>query len=136
MSLGVIPPAPFPPVEPIDLGQFFRGDTCTFTLELSDAQGQVVDLTGTDVWFTAKTDLALDDLEGLGFQLSTLSAGVEILDPPTDGNVLITIPPSATSGLEDDTLFFWDLQCKKGATVQTYRAGTVLVVRDVTRTVS
>lgn len=136
MAVSVSPQAPFPAPEPLDLGQFFRGDTRAFTLTLTDEHGVPVDLTAADIWWTAKVDLALEDTEGSSFQLSTLSSGVAISGAPTGGAVKITIPSSATVNLIDDTLFFWDLQVKQGSVITTHEVGVVLVVRDVTRAVS
>lgn len=137
MPATLDPPAPFAPLDPIDLGTRFRGDTVPFTLTLTDDSGAAVDLSGRpDIWSTFKEDLSLDDLEGNGFQLSTLSTGVAILDPPTAGRVTFTIPPTATVNLENDTLFAWDVQVKIGVAITTRARGVLLFVLDVTRAIS
>jgi hypothetical protein len=95
-----------------DLGYVYRGDTLILPLwEARNQRGELIDLTGSTVWFTAKTDIGLADDGPNSIQCSTLLGGLEILDAD-DGLYQVTVPPSATQGLTDDTVYVFDAQVK------------------------
>lgn len=130
-----VPPF-FTPV-PIDLGRVYRGDTIVLPLWIAlDYYGEVIDLTGATVWFTAKTDLALADNDAGVLRYSTASTGVEIGEP-TDGEYQVTIAALDTVSLESVALYIWDVQVRTpdGTTITVAR-GTISFDEDVTRTVA
>src|SRR5215831_14192217 len=97
----------------IDLGLKMRGDTVSFKVAaIWKETGLPMDLTGSTIWATFKVDLADGDIIAPSFQLSTASAGVAIVDDPTDGILEVTCAPENTHDLEDTTAFFWDVQVK------------------------
>ena len=123
--------------ETIDLGSMFRGDSLPLPVWVAkDYDGTVLDLTGASIWFTAKVRASLPDNDPLAFQQSTATSGVQIINP-TAGQYRITIEPTKTASLADDTAFFWDVQVRtaSGKTV-TVAYGTLNVVADYTRTIA
>jgi hypothetical protein len=127
----------WPPAErlqPIHLGWAYRGDTIVLPVwQAIDQRGNLLNLEGATVWFTAKADLADTDAEPLTIQCSTLIGGVVIIDPVL-GSYQVTIPPAETQQLADDTVFTFDVQVQTVApSTHTVRRGTLGVVQDVTR---
>ncbi len=123
--------------EPTDLGDIWRGDTVTLPIWVAeDYDGNVIDLTGAALWFTAKLSAQLPDLGAGTFQQSTATSGVEIIDAVL-GQYRITIEATKTASLTDSTAFFWDVQVRTadGRTI-TVKHGTVNVVADYTRTIA
>ena len=122
-----------------DLGYVYRGDTLILPLwEARTQRGDLVDLTGATIWFTAKTDIVLPDDGPNVIQCSTLMGGLTVHDAD-DGLYQVTIPPSATQGLTDDTVYVFDAQARTAppppatAATHTIKRGFFVVVRDVTR---
>jgi hypothetical protein len=80
-----------------------RGDTRPMTVTLTDENGNPIDLdTLSDITFTAK--LNYDDSDTATTTIvKTLTDGVVIEDPATDGVCTITIEPADTSDID----FWW-----------------------------
>jgi hypothetical protein len=128
------PSIPFDQHHPEYLGRCYRGDTITLPVwQAIDLSGNVVDLTGASLWFTAKVDLAVADATTPTIQCSTTNGYLVVLDAPT-GLYQATIQPSQTHPLTGDTVFTYDVQVitSEGVT-RTIRWGTIIIVRDVTR---
>lgn len=107
-----------------------RGDDVTLDIFLTD-KGQPVDLTGAQLWWTAKRRHI--DLDSLAVIQKTLGAGITITQP-TQGKAEVALVPNDTAALESIALW-WDLQGKDGAgKVRTLAAGRLVVEADVTRT--
>jgi hypothetical protein len=136
VSVSAVSTPLFLPLVPVDLGIRERGDTVEFFAACL-LEGDPIDLTGSTVICTFKTDLALADDAVDCFQLSTTSSGLVIFGPPDEGVVAITIAPTDTVDLVDDTLFFWDIQVREvSGRTTTVVKGTLMFVRDVTRRAS
>jgi hypothetical protein len=118
-----------------DLGEVYRGDTIFLPpWEARDQRGVLLDLTNATVWFTAKVDLASLDSDPGVIQRSTGVGGIMILNPAL-GTYQVTIDPASTQELTDDTAFIFDVQVRTMTpTTATVKRGTLIVVRDVTRT--
>lgn len=130
-------PLPYELPESIPLGAVLRGDTIKLPVWVAlDRDGEIIDLTDATLWFTAKKALADDDGDAPGFQLSTASSGVEVVDEEA-GEYRVTIPPSVTTALATPTVFQWDVQVRAadGETITVTR-GTIAFHLDVTRAIS
>ena len=112
-----------------------RGDTPLWDLAVVDADGDPLDLSGWTVRMTAKTSVDQPDADAV-FQLSTVDGTIVVTDA---AGGLATMQPARddTSGLTADTACFWDVQiARDGAPDETFTvaSGTLLIVRDITRT--
>jgi hypothetical protein len=107
-----------------------------YSAPVFDYYGDVIDLTGATVWFTAKISLDLDDGDPGTFQQSTLSTGVTIIDPVA-GEYQVVIESNKTHLLDDATTFLWDVQVRTAAgNTTTVRRGVITFVADATRTIA
>jgi hypothetical protein len=115
------------------LGSVYRGDTIVLPeWEALDRFGDIIDLTGATIWFTAKEKLTDPDGEAPGFQISSNSGDISIIDLP-EGIYQVTIPASATIALEDSLAMFWDVQVRTTTgIITTIQRGTITFVADVT----
>jgi hypothetical protein len=105
-----------------------RGDSIPLTVgPILQADGDVQDITGYTITFTAKDRLS--DADGAAI----ITQGGTITDGPA-GLGLVTIPPASTSGFTTDRALHWDVQIRDpaGAT-KTVDSGKLIVERDVTR---
>lgn len=113
--------------------QLVRGDTNVFeaTVTLS---GVALDISAYDIWCTAKYSKADLDANAL-FQV-TKAAG-EITVGGVGNNVAtIAVPASDTVALTVDVTVFYDIQIQApGGQITTVANGTMLIGRDVTRTI-
>jgi hypothetical protein len=108
--------------------QSYRGDTETFTLTLTDAAGDPLDLTGSDITFTAKRTYG-----GLPFVTKTLADGIELAGASGDSGICtIMIDPGDTDTLTHTERFVWDVQVDNGLDVRTALKGRWVVMMDVT----
>lgn len=123
--------------ESINLGDVFRGDTIPLPVWVAvDYYGNVINLAGASIWFTAKTKHTLADDASGAFQQSTATTGVEIVNPAT-GEYRITIESTKTSALTDSTAFFWDVQVRTAAGVTTtVKQGVLNFIADYTRAIA
>lgn len=137
------PSLPYELPPPTALGTIYRGDTVTFPVWTATVRGvpvelggEIIDLTGATIWFTAKRSLDDPDDEPPGFQQSTVAGGVQILDP-VNGLYQVTIDPASTVGLTEAGSFNCDVQVRT-ATPETLTIlrGTLSVQLDVTRTIA
>lgn len=138
----VVPPDDADPNEPIfaplplvDIGQVYRGDTFTLPVwQALDYYKEVLDLTGSSVWFTAKVDLAQLDADPGVIQVSTAGGGIMLVDPE-NGEYQVTVIGAQTQPLDDDTMFIFDVQVRTASPARTVsvKRGTMTVIRDVTR---
>jgi len=125
---------PFHPLDVINLGHVYRGDTLTLPIwRATTREGTTIDLTGASLWFTAKTDLSAIDAEAPTIQVSTADGGIVVIDAD-DGLYQVTLQPNETLGLTGDAVFTFDVQVVTPTPVtRTVRRGTLAVVCDVTR---
>jgi hypothetical protein len=110
-----------------------RGDTLTLDIVVKDADGVVMNLTGTALRFTVKRKVSDADADAI-FQKSTSASTITLTDA-VHGEARIVIPPAATSGLAAVThKLVYDLQLTSGTTVHTLDSGNFIVEADVTIT--
>ncbi len=128
---------PFHPLDVINLGYVYRGDTLTLPIwRATTREGTTIDLTGASLWFTAKTDLSAIDAEAPTIQVSTADGGIVVIDAD-DGLYQVTLQPNHTQGLTGNAVFTFDVQVVTADPVtRTVRRGTLVVVCDVTRAVA
>ncbi len=105
--------------------EIIRGDTTSI-----DFTSNGIDLTGSTVFFTAKTaiDNDVDD--------STAAIAVEVTDhtDPTAG--VTVIPLSSTDTNIEPGEYFYDIQIKNGDTVTSIEPRKLEIIADVTRRTS
>jgi len=127
----------------INLGTVLRGDTVVFPIWTATVRGipveeggELIDLNGATIWFTAKRSLEDDDAEAPGFQQSTVAGGVEIIDPDL-AQYQVTIEPGSTVGLTAPEVFSCDVQVRTALPqTLTIMRGSLSVQLDVTRTIA
>lgn len=106
-----------------------RGDDASFTITVLNADGVTPeDLTGADLWFTAK-DRRSDADPGV-FQKT--GAAAVIVDGP-NGIARVDLAAGDTSAFTEPRTLYWDLQAKAAGKVQTLAFGKLYVRTDVTR---
>jgi hypothetical protein len=131
-------PPIFEPLPDTNIGYVYRGDTIMLPPWIAiDYYSQVVNLTDATIWFTAKTDLELDDTDADVIQRTSRDNGIVVVGPPEDGRYQVTIDPASTRGLLDDTVFTFDCQVSTNDAppkILTVKRGLMTVIRDVTRT--
>lgn len=111
-----------------------RGDTAIFTMTVNAYSGAYLDLTGAEVWFTAKYGWNDTDDEAV-FQ-KTVGDGVTITDP-TNGEIEIQLEQADTATIVDSVRLRYDVQVRDvSGGIYTVASGLLKVVPDVTRTVS
>lgn len=108
----------------------YRGDSDTLNVTATD-KGDPLDLTDTDLRFTAKR--GLNDGDDDAIIVKTLADGITVTDA-LGGLASIAIDPEDTDGLANDAVLVWDLQATQGETVRTLADGTLRITRDVSRT--
>lgn len=106
-----------------------RGDT--IDLEVTVARGgSPVDLSGADLWFTAKRKLK--DLDIAAVAQKTLGDGIAVTDAPA-GELLVTLAPDDTDDLTKETVLYCDVQMVEASgRVTTVASGTLTVQLDAT----
>jgi hypothetical protein len=105
----------------------FRGNTMVFDFAVT-LGGNPVDLTGADIWFTAKTSPAASDVV---FQ-KVVGQGITVADA-ANGTGLIELVPSDTHGLGARTVqLYFDLEVEIAGAVYTVSVGRLVVEPDLT----
>jgi hypothetical protein len=110
-----------------------RGDTRPMTVTLTDENGNAIDLdTLSDITFTAM--LNYDDSDTATTSIvKTLSDGVVIEDPATDGVCTITINPEDTESFTYSYRLLWNIRVVGDyeQDVRTVARGYLFVYQDV-----
>lgn len=110
-----------------------RGDSFLFTTTIT-LNGVALDVSGYDIWCTAKYNKDDTDLAAL-FQLTKL-AGDIVVGGAGNNIATTTIPASDTIALTVDVVVFYDVQIKSVAgQVTTVAEGTLTISKDVTRAI-
>lgn len=110
-----------------------RGDTNIFTATIT-LNGAPLDVSGYDIWCTAKYSKDDTDLQAL-FQV-TKAAGAITVGGASNNVATITVAASLTSPLTADVKVFYDVQIRSaGGQVSTVAEGTMRISKDVTRAV-
>jgi hypothetical protein len=85
-----------------------RGDTRVFTITLTDADEEALDLTGMSVTFTAKRTRFDSDEDAV--IAKSIGSGI-VVDEPTSGVALMTLDPEDTEALPARThRLYYDVQ--------------------------
>lgn len=109
-----------------------RGDNALFSMNIVNYVGDALDITGAEIWFTAKYG-PNDADEDAVFQ-KTIGNGIDIVDAPL-GEINIVLDPEDTDSLLDTNKLRFDVQIKDASDkVYTIESGTLIVDYDVTRT--
>lgn len=108
-----------------------RGDT--IDLEVPILRDDVaVDLTGADIWFTAKRRLTDADADAVAQK--SIGSGIVVVGDAADGTVLVTLDPADTDSLTKQTVLTCDIQLVEAdGRVTTVASGTLTVELDATR---
>lgn len=108
-----------------------RGDTVPINLTITNAQG-AVDLTGCELWFSAKKSVADPDPPIIA-KSSGVLGGIQVTDA-AGGLATVTLDPADTSAFTADTqLLTYDVQLKDGAgNITTVASGYLTITADVT----
>lgn len=110
-----------------------RGDTNIFEATVTIA-AVPLDISGYDIWCTAKYNKNDTDLQAL-FQV-TKAAGAIVVGGADNNVATITIAANLTSPLTQDTKVFYDVQIESpGGVITTVAEGTMVITRDVTRAI-
>jgi hypothetical protein len=105
--------------------KIFRGDTWNRVLELSDESEKPINLTG------ASSKLYVRDRSGQITITATTSNGYLTIDP-TNGRVILRVPPSVTEELQIGTYKFdWEITFP-GGDKYTCDSDTLIIQGDVT----
>ncbi len=107
--------------------EIIRGDTDSITFTL-DSDGTPVDLTGSTVFFTAKSSLDDADVDAV------ISIEVTRHSDPTNGTTIIPLSSSDTDITPGE--YFYDIQVKNGSNVTSIRYRKMEILTDVTRRTS
>ncbi len=103
----------------------FKGDDVTFTVTVTDSDGNAVDITGTTIWFTVKKNK--DDLDSDALIQKEVTSHTN----PTGGISSIALT-DADTGITPGQ-YFYDIQTvNSGGLVNTYGVGNFIVLQDVT----
>ena len=108
-----------------------RGDDETYELTILAADQQPVNLTGAQLWFTAKRSHHHSDAEAI--IRKTIGAGITVVDAAA-GRADVKVDAADTAGLPADQLqLVWDCQLKDASgQVSTVDSGRLVIVPDVT----
>lgn len=110
-----------------------RGDSASFTVAATQANGDPQSIVGATVWFTAKDRLTDEDAGAVIAKTTTGDAGVTIVDGP-GGIARVDLDPADTAALTGPTTLYWDVQAKDASgSVRTLARGRLFISLDVTR---
>lgn len=102
-----------------------KRDTHKFTVTAKTSSGEIFDLTGYTMWFTAKLKATSDDADAI------ISSEAAISDPAT-GIGKFTLTPLDTDIAVGKDKYQYDVQISDGAiNVYTIVRGTLTVTQDV-----
>jgi hypothetical protein len=106
--------------------EIIRGDSTSIEVEVTDENGAPIDLTDTEVFFTAKKSLRDPDNKAV------LSKEVSTGD--TEGIVEINFTAEETDNLKPRS-YWWDIQLEKGGVINSTKKQLFRLIADVTRRV-
>lgn len=114
--------------------KMYRGDTATFSVNVTYPNGNVYPLTGCTLFFTAKLDNSQPDSEALISKVST-NGGIGIIDA-ANGQAAVILDPADTNNLPTDVPLFCDVQLETpGGSIHTVAVGKLTLLEDTTRRV-
>lgn len=106
---------------------FTRRDTYKFTFKRIDANGDVIPVSATEMWFTVKDNFNTTQIR----IQKKLSVG-EIIYDENDYSYHITIQPSDTADFTYNHQYVCDVQVQQGNIIKTIIKGTLEVTPEVT----
>lgn len=102
-----------------------RGDDVNLGVTLKDGEGEVIDITGYTVYFTAKKKLSDPDSDAI--------IAKEVTDHEDPENGVTNIALSSTETDIEDDIYYWDIQLKDTDDLISSSAyGQMRVRKDVT----
>ena len=109
------------------LNPIYRGDSREYTLNFTDKNGKLIDITAWKVFFTLKQYYSDND------DKAVIKKDIETHYDPTNGQTKIILLPSDTEDLIRGT-YYYDIQVKRAEqNIITVLSGTIEVRPDVTR---
>jgi len=106
--------------------EIFKRDDKTWTLEVQDSDGNVVDITGATLFFTVKEHKTDDDSEAL------IKKEITSHTNPTQGLSSLSLTPSDTENIDAGDYYF-DFQMKSSSgLITTFGVGTFRIIQDIT----
>lgn len=112
-----------------NLNNIYRGDDVSYTVTFKDANGTVIDITGSTVFFTVKnfSDIAENDTAAL------ISKTITVHTTPLSGITTISMTAAETRAIPVGS-YKYDIQYKSATDVsRTITSGTVQFLDDVTK---
>jgi hypothetical protein len=110
-----------------------RGDSREYRLEITDENDNVLNITGSTVYFTVKENIS--DADPGKFQLSSSNPAQIDIDDGGNGKARIFVTNPNTQDL-DIMRYLYDVQVQPATGgVKTVVSGTFAVTEDITRTV-
>jgi len=120
-------------------GNFVEGDDISFTVELTDKEGNPFDLTDvTKVWFTAKPEFDVSDADA-SIKINSVDEPTQVtyggVDPGA-GKIWIWLKAAQTTGLARYDRVKYDIQVLKAGLIKTLVRGEIPFEHEVTEATS
>ena len=114
-----------------NLSHFYRGDTREFSFEFTDSAGQPLNITGHELWFTMKRDVADTDSDAV------LQKRIVMLpsQQSENGECMLTLSSTETDSIPPG-IYLFDFQRvipDNPPVVKTLMSGKISVLPDITR---
>lgn len=106
---------------------FTRRDTYKFTFKRIDANGDVIPVSATEMWFTVK-----DDYNTKTIRIQKKLSTSEIVYDDSDHSYHVTIQPGDTADFVYGNKYVCDIQVQQGNIIKTIMKGTLEVTPEVT----
>ncbi len=117
-----------------ETGKLYRGDTIHIYMTLVE-DDLPLNLTGWDLWFTAKKDLNDTDNAATTIQ-KRLGSGIILIDILA-GQIRITLLPNDTNSNNTSITYVCDIQGKDpSGEIHTFDDGTMTISVDITRAIT
>jgi hypothetical protein len=115
---------------PQDGDVFYAGDTIQMSFDITEGDNPL-DLTPFEITFTMKLKESDADNDFTTIQ-KVLGDGIEVVDA-LNGEIVITLSPSDTTGVRTTTTYFYDIQLSDGTDAFTADKGTITITGDITQ---
>lgn len=110
------------------IDNFYRGDTKIYDIVITDDTGNPIDITGSTIWFTLKSDPTSDDTNAEIQKVITTH-----IDAP-NGKTQVVLSKNDTEHLVPEMYYYYDFQwVTNTGDVQTIMKDKVKVLQDITR---
>jgi hypothetical protein len=108
-----------------------RAAEYTFVLTIQNQAGAAVDL--TSVADGANPDKVYADIRDLGDNIEAVSFTCEVLSPPTNGQIQLTLTESNTLTLRPSGRYGYDIFMQRGTVMERLLEGSVTVRANITK---